>query len=182
MKKTDIEQVELRRVYINDIDPDTCVDIVKQIHAVNQEDDDNEEIYTDYERTPINVYISSYGGSIYDGLTVCNAMEKSKTPIHTHVNYAMSMGFIISLFGKVRTCNKYTRFMWHSMSSGIMGKLKDMEEDMVENKNLQVTMDTITLERTKMTKKQLKLIIDAKKDHYFTAEEALKLKIVDSIE
>lgn len=182
MSKVEIESDLERRIYVNDIDPTDCVEIVKQIHAINAEDDKNEETYADYERKPIDMYISSYGGSIYDGLTVVDAMEKSKTPIHTHVNYAMSMGFIISLFGHKRTCNKYARFMWHSMSAGTIGKLKDMEEDMVENKYLQEVMDKITLSRTKLTKKKLKEIIDAKKDFYFNADDALAAKIVDGIE
>jgi ATP-dependent Clp protease protease subunit len=181
MKPTDLDGAPERNLYLSDIDPAACMDIIQEIHKINAFDDKQAEAYIDYERTPIKIQINSYGGSIYDGIAVCDAIDKSQTPIHTHVSHAMSMGFIISLFGHDRTCSKYATFMWHSMSSGIIGKLQDMEEDMEENNRLQEIMNNITLERTKLKKTQLTKIVKAKRDNYIVADDALKLGIVDRI-
>ncbi len=181
MKPIELDGAPERNLYLSDIDPTECMNIIQEIHKINAFDDKHEEAYNDYERTPIQIQINSYGGSIYDGIAVCDAMEKSTTPIHTHVSHAMSMGFVISLFGAKRTCSKYATFMWHSMSSGIVGKLQDMEEDMEENNRLQDLMNNITLERTKMKKTQLTKIVKAKRDNYITPDEALKMGIVDKV-
>tara|TARA_R110001592_G_scaffold153282_10_gene381625 strand:- start:100 stop:648 length:549 start_codon:yes stop_codon:yes gene_type:complete len=181
MKLNELDGAPERNLYISEIDPSACMEIIQEIHKINAFDTKNEAIYANYKRSPIQVQINSYGGSIYDGIAVCDAMEKSETPIYTHVSHAMSMGFVISLFGHHRTCSKYATYMWHSMSSGIIGKLQDMEEDMEENNRLQEVMNVITLERTKMKKTQLTKIVKAKRDNYITAEDALKMGIIDKI-
>ena len=43
------------------------------------------------QRTPIRIYINSYGGAIYDMWAFVQLMESSKTPIYTYcTGYAMS--------------------------------------------------------------------------------------------
>jgi ATP-dependent protease ClpP protease subunit len=59
--------------------------------------------------------------------------------------------------------------------------VKDMEEKIEESKRLQELIEQLTLEKTKITAKKLERIYKTKKDWYMTAEEALKLKVVDEI-
>lgn len=181
MTPNELDGAPERNLYITEIDPTGCMEIIKEIHKINEFDDKNSSEYVDYKRLPIKIQINSYGGSIYDGIAVCEAIEQSVTPVHTHVSHAMSMGFVISLFGHYRTCGKYATYMWHSMSSGIIGKLQDMEEDMEENNRLQEIMNTITLDRTKLKKTALTKIVKAKRDCYIVPEEALKMGIVDAV-
>ena len=56
-----------------------------------------------------------------------------------------------------------------------------MEEKLEETKRLQELLERLTLEKTKITAKKLERIYKTKKDWYMTAEEALKLKVVDEI-
>ena len=60
----------------------TVKDIIKDIFEINFDDDEKEEIYKDWERKPIQLFINSYGGSVYDGLALIDVIKRSKTPVH----------------------------------------------------------------------------------------------------
>jgi len=109
-------------------------------------------------------------------------MQNSNVPIHTIVTgCAMSCGFIIAITGHKRFAYDQATFMYHQVSTGAVGKLKDIEEDVIETKRLQKFIEEHTLAKTKLTEKDLEKCYDQKKDWYFTAKQALKNGIIDSI-
>ena len=65
------------------ISQSTVKDIIKDIFEINFDDDEKEEIYKEWKRTPIRLFINSYGGIVYDGLALVDIIKHSKTPIHT---------------------------------------------------------------------------------------------------
>lgn len=65
------------------ISQSTVKDIIKDIFEINFDDDEKEEIYKGWERTPIRLFINSYGGNVYDGLALIDVIKRSKTPVHT---------------------------------------------------------------------------------------------------
>ena len=71
--------------------------------------------------------------------------------------------------------------LYHQVSSGFIGKVQDMEEKLKETKRLQKMIEDITLEKTNISKKKLNDILKNKIDWYMSAEEALKLGVVDEI-
>jgi ATP-dependent protease ClpP protease subunit len=71
--------------------------------------------------------------------------------------------------------------MYHQVSSGAHGKLKEMQEDMIEAERLQKMIESMTLKKTNITKKQLEKVYKAKEDWFMTAEEALKHGVIDEI-
>ena len=56
-----------------------------------------------------------------------------------------------------------------------------MEEKLKETKRLQKMIEDITLEKTNISKKKLNDILKNKIDWYMSAEEALKLGVIDEI-
>jgi ATP-dependent Clp protease protease subunit len=50
------------------------------ILEINEDDSEKEEIYKDWERTPIKLFINSYGGSVYDGLALIDVIKNRKNP------------------------------------------------------------------------------------------------------
>lgn len=135
-----------------------------------------------YEPKPIKLHIDSYGGSIYQCLSLISIMENSVTPIHTIcMGAAMSCGFIILISGKKRFAYKYSTPLYHQASTILYGTVKTIEEDMNETKRLQKLIEKITLEKTRISKEKLKEIYEKKIDWYMTAEEALRLSVVDEI-
>jgi ATP-dependent Clp protease protease subunit len=56
-----------------------------------------------------------------------------------------------------------------------------MEQDVEEAKRLQKIIENITLDRTTISKSKLKEVLEQKIDWFMSAEEALKLGVVDEI-
>jgi ATP-dependent Clp protease protease subunit len=109
-------------------------------------------------------------------------MERSQTPIHTIVTgCAMSAGFMILISGHKRFAHKLSTPLYHQVSSGTAGTVKEMEEKLEESKRLQRQLEDIVKDKTDITKKRLREIFETKKDWYMTSEEALELNVVDEI-
>ncbi len=161
-------------------------DLTKAIISINEHDRLLEKLYPAYNvayvAPPIEIYIDSYGGAVYQCMGLLGVMEKSVTPIHTiAVGAAMSCGFMILISGHKRFGYKHSTPLYHQVSTGFWGKVKDMEESLEEAKRLQKKIETITLERTDITNKKLKEVLKNKIDWYMSAEEALTLGVIDEI-
>jgi len=173
-------------MFSSQVDQGTIGNVSSQIININKEDEVLEAKYAAvgqmYNRKPIEIYIDSYGGYVYQILGLVSIMRNSKTPIHTIcTGAAMSCGFIMLINGHKRFAHKLSTPMYHQVSSGAIGKVKDLEESVAQSKKLQKILEQITLEKTNITKKKLKKVYKGKKDWYLTAEEALRLGVVDEI-
>lgn len=172
--------------FAKQVNQDSIAELTKNIIDINSDDrfiEKQAELFGHvYKPRPINIYIDSYGGAVYQILGVISVMEKSQTPIHTiATGVAMSCGFMLLISGHKRFCHKYSTPLYHQISSVKWGKLKDLEEEMEESKRLQKILEELTLEKTKITKQKLKEIFDKKKDWFMTPAEAKKLGVVDEI-
>lgn len=172
--------------FTKQVDQSSIGELTQKIIEVNQDDEHLKKIYNVYGLTynpePIQIYIDSYGGSVYQCFGLLSVMERSQTPIHTIVTgCAMSAGFMILISGHKRFAHKLSTPLYHQVSSGAIGTVKEMEEKLEESKRLQKQLEDIVKEKTDITKKRLREIFDTKKDWYMTSEEALELKVVDEI-
>jgi ATP-dependent Clp protease protease subunit len=172
--------------FTKQVDQSSIGELTQKIIEINQDDEHLKKIYNVYGLTynpePIQVYIDSYGGYVYQCFGLLSVMERSQTPIHTIVTgCAMSAGFMILISGHKRFAHKLSTPLYHQVSSGAAGTVKEMEEKLEESKRLQKQLEDIVKERTDITKKRLREIFDTKKDWYMTSEEALELNVVDEI-
>lgn len=172
--------------FTKQVDQSSIGELTQKIIEVNQDDEHLKKIYNVYGLTynpePIQIYIDSYGGSVYQCFGLLSVMERSQTPIHTIVTgCAMSAGFMILISGHKRFAHKLSTPLYHQVSSGAIGTVKEMEEKLEESKRLQKQLEDIVKEKTDITKKRLREIFDTKKDWYMTSEEALELNVVDEI-
>lgn len=185
--KFDMPKAKERNLYFAEqVDQDTIGKLTKEIIEINELDEYLEKYYKlhdlIYVRKPIKIYIDSYGGYVYQCFGLLSIMNASKTPIHTYVTgAAMSCGFMILIHGHKRFGYELSTPLYHQVSSGVRGKVKDMEESLIEAKRLQDKLEELTLDKTKITAKQLEKIYKEKKDWYMTAEEALQLGVIDEI-
>ena len=161
--------------------------VISTILDINDKDDliENELKTTygaTYERKPILIYIDSYGGTCYQAFGIISVVEASKTPVHTIVTgCAMSCGFLLLISGHKRFAYQHSTVLYHQVSSGAIGTLKELEDNVEEAKRLNKKLQKLTLDKTSITKSRLKEVNDKKIDWYMDAQEALKLKIVDEI-
>lgn len=135
-----------------------------------------------YEPKPIMIHIDSYGGAVYQCFGLLSIMKSEGTPVDTVVTgCAMSCGFMIAIHGRKRKIHKHGTMMYHQVSSVAKGKVKDIEEDVIETKRLQGKIEDMTLENTKITKKKLEKIYKKKQDWFLDAKASLKWGCVDEI-
>lgn len=172
--------------FTSQVDQSSIANLTKDIVEINQDDRKLEKLYAMHDITytpkPISILIDSYGGAVYQCFGLICIMNASKTPIHTYVTgCAMSCGFIILIHGHRRFAYNLSTPLYHQVSSGAFGKLKDMEDKVTEAKRLQDILEKVTIERTKITKEKLKDIYEKKTDWYMSATEAKKLGVVDEI-
>jgi ATP-dependent Clp protease protease subunit len=157
-------------------------DAIKSIFDINRDDEDKEREYKRWVREPIQLVLNTFGGSVYDGLGLINAIELSQTPVYTYaIGSAMSMGLFILVSGKKRFIAQHATVMYHQIATLSYGKLEGIKHDMKEGKRLEKVCEEILIRKTKITKKDLAPYKREKKDWFITPKEALKLKIVDEI-
>ena len=172
--------------FTNEVYPDTVATALQQIININYLDD-QEELRAalsgqTYIRHPIKLFISSYGGNVYDGLGLVGLIRTSKTPVHTYaVGKVMSMGFILAISGHKRFAYPHTSFMFHSLSSVHWGKFSELQESVIEDERLQSKLDGITTSLTAITQDRLDEVHVKKLDWFFDAEEAISLKCADEL-
>jgi ATP-dependent protease ClpP protease subunit len=93
----------------------------------------------------------------------------------------MSCGFLISISGHRRFGYEKSTYLYHQVSGGVRGTVKDMEDEVIEAKRLQKMIEEHTLENTKISKDKLQSIYDMKHDWYIDSKQALKLGVIDEV-
>lgn len=172
--------------FAEQVDQQSIVRLTEKILEINDDDTHLDKLYEIhglvYDAPPIEIYIDSYGGLVYQVFGLLGVMERSETPIHTIVTgAAMSCGFLILISGHKRFGYGLSTPLYHQVSSSSNGTVKEMSEDLVETKRLQQKIEKITLKKTKIPKKRLKQIYKRKIDWFMTAKEAKKLGVIDEI-
>ena len=172
--------------FTKQVDQTTIGDLTQKIIEINEDDIKLGKLYSvydiEYTPKPIKIYIDSYGGSVYQCFGLLSIIENSKTPIWTIVTgCAMSCGFMMLICGHKRFAHKLSTPLYHQVSSGGWGTLKELEQNLEETKRLQKILEKITLEKTDITKSRLKEVFEQKIDWFMDAEEAKKLGVVDEV-
>lgn len=194
----EIKEIEIKDRTItifNDVEEGTMATAIEKIFQINQEDEawkrnlcsvmDMSGIKFDptaIDMPHIQMLMSTYGGCVYDGLSLYDAVKNSKTEVDiTCFGKIMSMGIILLLAAKTRKAYRNTTFMIHEGSAGAIGKVSDMEDSIDESKRLNDIYFGIIESETKIPKAKLDEIRKRRKDWYFTAEEALEYGLITEI-
>lgn|SRR3990167_10171761 len=128
----------------------------------------------------IELDITSGGGSVYAGLRILGAMSTSSVPIKTVCEgYCMSMAAVILAHGDTRYATPYTTVMLHQVSSGLMGKLSEMQNQLREVERLMTLLTEIVAEDTGLTFEEVTRLCSL--DSYMSTDEAIKLHLIDGV-
>lgn len=170
--------VDRKLWFVGEVTEEIIETIVYNILRYNTQDKD----IPVEKRKPILLYISSPGGSVYDGLSLVSAIQTSITPVYTiNLGQACSMGSIIFLVGHKRYCMPNSIFLIHEGEEGIWGDSSSKVAETINfhSRSLAKMIEEIILSKTNITKKQYK--DKYKTEWYFLSEEAKKLGVVDYI-
>ena len=189
-----VPEPELRFTGIyGDINEERCSEAIYGLLALHEsgkyltsrEDEDGLE-YAEECYTPVDFYVSTYGGQASDMFGVYDIMKKIRdaTPIRTHgVGKVMSAGVLLLSAGTKgeRHIGENCRLMIHGVISGQSGHIADMENEFGETKIMQKLYVQALAKETSMSEKYIRKLINKKTNAYFDAKEAVKLGIADKI-
>lgn len=173
-----------KRIFVlsDDIDNRSVSNIAFGLLTIIKDDDEQEKKEVGFKRQPINVYINSCGGAVYDMWGLIDIMLNSKTPIHTYcTGYAMSAAFEIFLAGHKRFCYKHSTFLYHQPSFSKYGTYMDMVEKRTEVDYINAQSEQFVSERTKLTEEDIQTIRNLKQDFYIHSDKAVEYGIVDEV-
>ena len=154
------------------IDSDVANIVTSQLMYLNSVDSESD----------IKLFINSPGGSVVDGLAIYDVMNWVDADVATYgMGMAASMGSILLSSGAKgkRYALPHSRVMIHQVSSGMQGQCADLEIAVREAKKHQDELYKILSENTGKPFEQIS--IDADRDCWFTAQEAVDYGLIDEI-
>lgn len=134
-----------------------------------------------YEPEPIEMFITSGGGSAHAGNAIIGAMEMSETPIVTYgLGIVASMALAIFVAGDIRIAHRLCRFMYHSVAYGEDGALQDHIDGVKEVTVIQDMYNSL-FKKTKLTKEMMAEISEKRQNYFFSGKTAVKLGVADDV-
>lgn len=154
-----------------EIDDSKAYEVITKLHTLQKVDISK----------PILLLIDSPGGSVDSGLRIIDAMQVSARPVYTVViGEAASMAAYIHSYGVKRYMFPRAELMYHMASAGLIGEInKSVQKLNFINKIVDDLDNNICKRSAIVTIEQLRA--HKSEEWYVTADEALKLHLVDKI-
>lgn len=130
----------------------------------------------------IQMYISSPGGSVIDGLSIFDTMNYISPDVATTcIGQASSMGaFLLAAGAKgKRRATENSRVMIHQVSAGTRGVVTDMEIQMRESIRYK---DVLTKYIAEFTNQDYEKVLgDCERDYFMSPEESKEYGLIDEV-
>lgn len=163
-----------RIIYLSgDVDEQSILSVTAQLFS-----------YAAQDCRPIHLVISTYGGCVDEMFSLYDAIQFLPCPVYTiGLGKIMSAGVLLLACGAPghRQIGENARVMIHSIRGACVGNVFDIINETEEMKNVQSRMNEFLAKHTKMSKQDVEKIMSSGRDRYVSADEALKLGIVDNI-
>ena len=143
------------------------------------------EFENDSNTEPVKLILSTPGGSVSDGLILCNVIDNYKKPLEIYVyGYACSMGTIILCAGNKnpnvkKYCYPFSFGLFHAGYSAVEGESLSVEDQIAFNKKTDNTIRDYVVENTEITAEEYKA--NERRQWYLSAQEMKEKGLVDII-
>ena len=143
------------------------------------------EFEADEDNTPVKLIISTVGGSVSDGLILCNIIDNYKKPLEIYIyGYAYSMGTIILCSGNnnpnvTKYCYPFSFGLFHAGYSAVEGEALSVEDQMAFNRQTDTMIRDYVVANTKITAEEYKA--NERRQWYLTAKEMQEKGLIDII-
>lgn len=169
------DETHIPEIWVTKFDEEHAQKFRKQLLEVAKSDPER----------PIVIYIDSYGGYV-DALAkmIETIDEVPNTIITSCMGKAMSCGAILLAHGDIRFLGQNSRIMVHEISSGTIGNVQDMKEDVKETIRLnEHFMGLLARDCGFKNYEEFRAVIKEQdgRDRYLIGDDALKFGIVDAI-
>jgi len=157
----------------------------KTVETKEQEDENIEpETITTY--APMELLVSTEGGSVQDMFAVYDCMRDIRRDCDIHtlgIGKVMSAGVLLLAGGTKgkRRAGRNCRLMLHAPSGGQFGSLKELEVDIREVKWYQNQFVKSLAIESNLSERKIKAIFRKKTDTYFDAQQAIEWGIIDEV-
>lgn len=132
------------------------------------------------QHTDITLKLHTYGGSVFDGNIMYNALRSSKANIRIKiVGIAASMGAVIAMSRPNVEMAENGFLMIHAPSGYVNGTAADLESNAKLLRSIEANFSKKLIERTGKTEKQVNKWLEG--DNWFEASEALEEGLISSI-
>ena len=154
------------------VDDDIANRICAEILLLSAEDD----------KRDISLYINSPGGSVYAGMAIYDVMQFVPNDVATYaMGMAASMGQFLLTAGTPgkRYAMPNSAILLHQPSGGIGGTASDIRIQAEQMRYVKKTLSELTARHTGQPLE--KILKDADRDHWYTAQEAKEYGFVDHV-
>jgi len=129
---------------------------------------------------PIYIYIHSYGGDVYAGLSCMNTLEACRVPVITIVDgFVASAATFLLLGGKERRMREHSHILIHQLRGETWGKYEDLKDEMQNTEALMDTIQDIYVSKSDIPEHKIRKII--KKELTMSAKKCLKYQLIHKI-
>lgn len=130
----------------------------------------------------ITIRINSLGGSVPDGLAIYNAIKRHKAIVTTEIDgVAFSIASLIASAGDKRHMAANALFMMHAPWGYVGGNAIELRETADQLDTWAAAMAASHAQASGRPQAEMLALLTDGTDHYYTAEEALAEKFIDSI-
>jgi ATP-dependent Clp protease protease subunit len=161
-----------RVMLVGPIDPNTATLLCSQLLVLDAE----------APTEPIVIYINSPGGSVDDGFAIYDTMRTLQAEVVTVcLGLAASMAQFVLCAGTPgrRYAHRFSRVLMHQPHGQVTGTATDINIQAAQFAYLRATMAELTAQHTGQTLERI--VADADRDLWFTAEEALAYGMIDHV-
>ena len=169
-------------IYFNDdINDDSAFSLNKELRSL-----ENKLLHSSInfgvkpDALPIYLHITTLGGSIHSAFSIIDCMNGLKVPVYTVCDgLVASAGTIISIAGKKRYMQPNSYLLIHQLSSGVWGKMAEIEDEYDNLKKLMAHIITHYMKHTTIKRKTLEAQL--KHDATWDINECIARGIVDEV-
>lgn len=129
---------------------------------------------------PIYLHINSYGGELYQAYAAIDTIKNLRVPVYSIVEgCAASAATLMSVVCKKRFICANAYMLIHQLSSGMWGKMAEIEDEYAHLTELMDQINGIYIEYTQFPKKKLTELL--KHDLWLNPDICVKYGLVDEI-
>lgn len=130
----------------------------------------------------IDIRINSVGGEVSAGIAIFNAIRAARANVTIYIDcMAASTASFIAGCGRKVKMGRYARIMLHRPTGGVYGNADELKDYIDQLQKIEDTLCDIYSNRTGMSVEDIRSKYMDGKDHWLSADEALKLGFVDEI-
>lgn len=132
------------------------------------------------EAQPIWVYIHSYGGDAYAGISMMDSIRSARVPVKTVVDgFCASAATFVLMGSKDRYMRRHASVLIHQIRTSFWGKFDELMDEIANSKELMSLLKRIYSEDTKITRTKLDTLLS--KELYMNADECKRYDIIRTI-